>query len=124
MDSELKSAKSSYRTAKEEGNHREEARWANVIGDILKNRGEYVQALKWIRLDYEISRKYLPDNQLLTTCQSLGEIYLRLERFNEALTYQVSTLFFTLNQNPNQCIFWKFICKTLINAFLDCRENI
>ncbi|KAL5053290.1 hypothetical protein RYX36_033972 [Vicia faba] len=88
MDSELKSAKYSYRTAKEEGNHREEARWANVIGDILKNRGEYVQALKWIRIDYEISRKYLPDNQLLTTCQSLGEIYLRLEHFKEALTYQ------------------------------------
>ncbi|GAU35075.1 hypothetical protein TSUD_69980, partial [Trifolium subterraneum] len=88
MDSDLKSAKSAYQNAKAEGNHREEARWANVIGDILKNRGEYVKALKWIRIDYDVSRKHLPEKHLLTTCQSLGEIYLRLERFDEALTFQ------------------------------------
>lgn len=96
MDSELKSAKSAYRNAKEEGNHREEARWANVIGDILKNRGEYVKALKWLRIDYEVSLKYLSENHLVTTCQSLGEIYLRLEQFSDALIFQVS-----MNQNPN-----------------------
>ncbi|KAK7358853.1 hypothetical protein VNO77_00793 [Canavalia gladiata] len=88
MDAELKSAKVAYRNAKTEGNHREEARWANVIGDILKNRGEYVEALKWLRIDYDISLKYLPEKHLLPTCQSLGEIYLRLEHFPDALTYQ------------------------------------
>lgn len=90
MDVELKSAKAAYRNAKAEGNHREEARWANVIGDILKNRGEYVEALKWLRIDYEISLKHLPEKHLLPTCQSLGEIYLRLEHFSDALIYQVT----------------------------------
>ncbi|KAK7399404.1 hypothetical protein VNO78_10586 [Psophocarpus tetragonolobus] len=88
MDAELKSAKAAYRSAKAEGNHREEARWANVIGDILKSRGEYVQALKWLRIDYNVSLKYLPEKHLLPTCQSLGEIYLRLEHFSDALIYQ------------------------------------
>ncbi|XP_025985410.1 protein TONSOKU-like isoform X3 [Glycine soja] len=88
MDADLKSAKAAYRNAKAEGNHREEARWANVIGDILKNRGEYVQALKWLRIDYEISLKHLPEKHLLPTCQSLGEMYLRLEHFSDALIYQ------------------------------------
>ncbi|XP_012572250.2 protein TONSOKU [Cicer arietinum] len=88
MDSELKSAKSAFRNAKAEGNRREEARWANVIGDILKNKGEYVEALKWLRIDYDVSLKHLPEKHLIPTCQSLGEIYLRLERFSDALTYQ------------------------------------
>ncbi|KAL2342941.1 hypothetical protein Fmac_004226 [Flemingia macrophylla] len=88
MDPELKAAKAAYRNAKAEGNHREEARWANVIGDILKNRGEYVEALKWLRIDYDISLKHLPEKHLLPTCQSLGEIYLRLEQFPDALIYQ------------------------------------
>nr|KYP67832.1 Protein BRUSHY 1 [Cajanus cajan] len=88
MDAELRAAKAAYRNAKAEGNHREEARWANVIGDILKNRGEYVEALKWLRIDYEISLKHLPEKHLLPTCQSLGEIYLRLEHFSDALIYQ------------------------------------
>jgi hypothetical protein len=85
----LSAAKRSYRSAKEEGNRQEEARWANVIGDILKNRGEYVSALKWLRIDYDVSVKYLPEKHLLPTCQSLGEVYLRLEDFNHALIYQV-----------------------------------
>ncbi|KAK4264787.1 hypothetical protein QN277_025917 [Acacia crassicarpa] len=87
-DTELKAATTAYRNAKAEANRQEEARWANVIGNILKNRGEYVEALRWLRRDYEVSLKYLPEKHLLPTCQSLGEIYLRLERFSEALTYQ------------------------------------
>ncbi|KAI9070618.1 hypothetical protein K1719_047416 [Acacia pycnantha] len=87
-DGHIKAAKTAYRNAKAEGNRREEARWANVIGDLLKNRGEYVEALKWLRIDYDISLKYLPEKHLLPTCQSLGEIYLRLEHFTDALTYQ------------------------------------
>ncbi|XP_054804737.1 protein TONSOKU [Prosopis cineraria] len=87
-DVELKAAATAYRNAKAEGNRQEEARWANVMGNILKNRGEYVEALRWLRRDYEVSLKYLPEKHLLPTCQSLGEIYLRLERFSDALTYQ------------------------------------
>ncbi|CAA7405317.1 unnamed protein product [Spirodela intermedia] len=85
---ELKVAKKGFREAEAEGNREEEARWANVIGDILKRRGEYVEALRWLRRDYELSTKHLPQKQLLPTCQSLGEVYFRLERFREALTYQ------------------------------------
>lgn len=88
-DPQLSAAKRAYRSAAEEGNRQEEARWANVIGDILKNRGEYVQALKWLRVDYDVSSKYLPEKQLLPTCQSLGEVYLRVEDFKHALIYQV-----------------------------------
>uniref|UniRef100_A0A5B6ZRH6 Protein TONSOKU n=1 Tax=Davidia involucrata TaxID=16924 RepID=A0A5B6ZRH6_DAVIN len=87
-DAQLVAAKRSHRNAAAEGNRQEEARWANVIGDILKNRGEYVEALKWLRKDYEISVKYLPEKHLLPTCQSLGEVYLRLQYFNDALIYQ------------------------------------
>ncbi|KAK1427245.1 hypothetical protein QVD17_15928 [Tagetes erecta] len=87
-DGQLITAKRAYRNASDEGNHQEEARWANVIGDIFKNRGEYVEALKWFRLDYEVSTKYLPEKHLLPTCQSLGEVYLRLQHFQDALIYQ------------------------------------
>ncbi|KAG6604274.1 Protein TONSOKU, partial [Cucurbita argyrosperma subsp. sororia] len=81
-------AKRSYRNSKAEGNRHEEAKWANVIGNILKNRGEYVKALKWFRIDYDVSVKYLPQKHMLATCQSLGEVYLRLEHFKDALIYQ------------------------------------
>lgn len=89
---DVAAAKRSYRKATEVGNRGEEARWANNVGDILKNDGEYVEALKWFRIDYDISVKYLPGKDLLPTCQSLGEIYLRLEDFEEALNYQVTLL--------------------------------
>lgn len=86
---ELNDAKRSYRSAMEIGDRIEQARWSNVIGDIYKNRGEYVRALKWLRIDYDVSVKYLPDKQLLPTCQTLGELYLRLQHFKDALVYQV-----------------------------------
>ncbi|XP_010551177.1 PREDICTED: protein TONSOKU isoform X2 [Tarenaya hassleriana] len=85
---QLSAAKRAYRSAKEIGNRREEARWANVIGDILKNRGEYVEALKWLRIDYEVSVKHLPEKDVLPTCQSLGEVYFLLGDFKQALVYQ------------------------------------
>ncbi|KAL6286684.1 hypothetical protein ACE6H2_011074 [Prunus campanulata] len=87
-EAQLSAAKKSYRNAKATGNHEEEARWANVIGDMLKKRGEYVEALKWLRIDYDVSVKYLPQKHCLPTCQSLGELYLRLEFYKDALLYQ------------------------------------
>ncbi|KAF2947279.1 protein TONSOKU [Oryza sativa Japonica Group] len=87
-EEELKAAKRGYREAVAEGNREEEARWANVIGDIHKRRGEYVEALRWLRIDYKVSVKYLPQRHLLPSCQSLGEVHLRLGNFSEALTYQ------------------------------------
>ncbi|KAG8383782.1 hypothetical protein BUALT_Bualt04G0049500 [Buddleja alternifolia] len=89
---QLSAAKRAYKAAEAEGNRQEEARWANVIGDILKNHGEYVDALQWLRKDYEVSIRYLPEKQLLATCQSLGELYLRLHRYNEALIYQFQSV--------------------------------
>ncbi|KAL0332700.1 UNVERIFIED_CONTAM: protein TONSOKU [Sesamum calycinum] len=96
---QLTAAKRAYNAAVDEGNRQEEARWANVIGDILKNRGEYVEALRWLRKDYEVSLKYLPDKQLLATCQSLGELYLRLLHYNDALIYQKKHLELAKDQN-------------------------
>ncbi|XP_071741146.1 protein TONSOKU-like [Rutidosis leptorrhynchoides] len=87
-EGQLSAAKRAYRNASSEGNHQEEARWANQIGNILKNRGEYVEALRWLRTDYEVSVKYLPEKHLLPTCQSLGEVHLRLCHFQDALNYQ------------------------------------
>ncbi|AQK56138.1 protein TONSOKU isoform X8 [Zea mays] len=87
-EEELRGAKRGYKEASAEGNREEEARWANVIGDIYKRRCEYVEALRWLRADYEVSVKHLPQRHLLPSCQSLGEVYLRLGRFSEALTYQ------------------------------------
>uniref|UniRef100_A0A0D9VLW1 Protein TONSOKU n=1 Tax=Leersia perrieri TaxID=77586 RepID=A0A0D9VLW1_9ORYZ len=87
-EEELKAAKRGHREAAAEGNREEEARWANVIGDIHKRRGEYVEALRWLRIDYEVSVKFLPQRHLLPSCQSLGEVHLRLGHFKEALTYQ------------------------------------
>ncbi|RVW32723.1 Protein TONSOKU [Vitis vinifera] len=92
-DPQLSAAKRAYRNASMEGNRQEEARWANLIGDIFKNRGEYVEALKWLRIDYDISMKYLPEKQLLPTCQSVGELLLRLENFKDALIYQGSIVY-------------------------------
>ncbi|GER29629.1 tetratricopeptide repeat (TPR)-containing protein [Striga asiatica] len=87
---QLNAAKRAYKAAAAEGNRQEEARWANTIGNILKNRGEYVEALRWLRVDYDVSIRYLPDKQLLATCQSLGEVHLRLQQYNDALKYQTS----------------------------------
>ncbi|KAM0952462.1 putative tetratricopeptide-like helical domain superfamily, protein TONSOKU [Dioscorea sansibarensis] len=87
-EEELNVAKRGFKEAAREGNHEEEARWANVLGDIYKQRGEYVEALKWLRIDYEVSVKHLPCKQLLPTCQSLGDVYLRLDQFKDALIYQ------------------------------------
>uniref|UniRef100_A0ACD5YV70 Uncharacterized protein n=1 Tax=Avena sativa TaxID=4498 RepID=A0ACD5YV70_AVESA len=87
-EEEMKGAKRGYREAVAEGNREEEARWANVIGDIHKRRGEYVEALRWLRIDYEVTVKHLPQRHLIESCQSLGEVYLRLGQFSEALTYQ------------------------------------
>lgn len=101
-DDAINAAKRSYRIARDEGNSQEEARWANVIGDILKNRGEYVEALKWLRIDYEISSRCLPEKHLLPSCQSLGEVYLRLEEFTEALIFQKRHL--DLAENANNLV--------------------
>ncbi|CAN0880513.1 Protein TONSOKU [Linum grandiflorum] len=87
-DGKLITSKRAYRTAQEEGNRQDEARWANVIGNILKDRGEYVEALRWMRKDYDVSVRCLPEKDLLATCQSIGELYLRLENFSDALVYQ------------------------------------
>ncbi|GKC30940.1 protein TONSOKU [Tanacetum coccineum] len=87
-ESNLKEAKRGYRTALEVGNHQEEARWANVVGDIYKNRGEYVKSLTWLRRDFDVSNKFLIEKDLLPTCQSLGEVHLRLQNFTDALFYQ------------------------------------
>ncbi|RRT60262.1 hypothetical protein B296_00045112 [Ensete ventricosum] len=89
-EEELRAARRGYKEAARVGNHEEKARWANELGDIHKRRGEYVEALRWLRVDYEISSKHLPQKQLLPTCQSIGEVYLRLNRLKEALVYQVS----------------------------------
>ncbi|KAK7318472.1 hypothetical protein RJT34_03174 [Clitoria ternatea] len=111
MDVDLKSAKSAYKNAKAVGNHREEARWANVIGNALKNRGEYFKALDWFQIDYDISRKSLPEKHLFPTCQSLGEIYLRLERFKDALAYQKAHL--ELARNANNLVEEQRACTQL-----------
>jgi len=89
-EEELRGAKRGYKEAVAEGNREEEARWANVIGDIYKRRGEYVEALRWLRVDYKVSVKHLPQRHLLPSCQSLGEVHLRLGHFSEALKYQVT----------------------------------
>ncbi|XP_062096975.1 protein TONSOKU [Humulus lupulus] len=87
-ESKLSAAKRSYQSAKAEGNHQEEAKWANVIGHILKDRGEYVEALRWLRLDYDISLKFLTQRHCFASCQSLGEVYLLLKQFKDALSFQ------------------------------------
>ncbi|MCD7454990.1 hypothetical protein HAX54_026718 [Datura stramonium] len=96
---QLIEAKRAYKSAKAEGNRSEEARWANLIGDILKNRGEYVEALRWLRIDYEISLNYLSEKQLLPSCQSLGEVYLRLQDYKHALTFQKKHLELAKDEN-------------------------
>ena len=89
-NSKLSVAKRSFRSTKAEGNHQEEAKWANVIGHILKDRGEYVEALKWLRLDYDISFKFLTQRHCFASCQSLGEVHYLLKNFKDALSYQVT----------------------------------
>ncbi|MCO5592485.1 hypothetical protein L7F22_046488 [Adiantum nelumboides] len=86
-------AKAGYKEALERGDREEQARWANQVGHACKERGQYVEALKWFRMDYEISMKRrnadsLNQGFLMPTCQSLGEIYYRLNDYEEALNFQ------------------------------------
>ncbi|XP_057544587.1 protein TONSOKU isoform X1 [Amaranthus tricolor] len=87
-DVELAAAKKAYKSANDIGNRKEEARWANVIGDILKEKGEYCKAIKWLRIDYQISSDYLVEKDRLPACQSIGELYLRIQDYENALYYQ------------------------------------
>ncbi|KAL6965577.1 hypothetical protein U1Q18_036631 [Sarracenia purpurea var. burkii] len=73
-DSQLSVAKLMYQNVAAEGNHQKEARWVNAISDILKNMEEYVEALKWLRIDYKVFIKYLSEKLLLPTCQLFGEV--------------------------------------------------
>ncbi|KAH0465794.1 hypothetical protein IEQ34_005897 [Dendrobium chrysotoxum] len=98
-DEQIRVAKLGYKEAVQDGNHEEEARWGNVIDDLLKRRREYVEGLRWRQIDYEVMAKYLPQKQLLATCQLLGEVYLRLQCFKEALHYQVHPYVATSNKN-------------------------
>ncbi|KAI3975689.1 hypothetical protein MKX01_023115 [Papaver californicum] len=116
-DLKLSSAKRSYRQASSVENRQEEARWGNVIGDILKNRGEYLEALKWLRIGYELSMKYLPEKQLLPTCQSLSEIYLCLQDYRQAKVYQQkhSTAIARGKPDERKCLLQQIKClDTLI----------
>lgn len=90
----LEGMKACYKAAKESGDREEEARWANQIGHAFKERGKYVDALTWFRLDYDISIKRDTDDggprlNVMPTCQSLGEVYYRLGEYEEARHYQV-----------------------------------
>lgn len=94
--------KACYRAAKESGDREEEARWANQIGHAYKDRGDYVDALIWFRLDYDISVKRQFDGprlNLMPTCQSLGEIYHRLGDYRQALHYQERHLELSVEAN-------------------------
>ncbi|CAI9109018.1 OLC1v1008748C1 [Oldenlandia corymbosa var. corymbosa] len=55
---------------------------------FLRIVGNTVKALDWIQKDYEVSERFLPDKDLFPTCNTLGELHLRLENFKEALYYQ------------------------------------
>ncbi|CAD6249212.1 unnamed protein product [Miscanthus lutarioriparius] len=111
-EEELRGAKRGYQEAVAEGNREEEARWANVIGDIHKRRGEYVEALRWLRVDYKVSVKHLPQRHILPSCQSLGEVHLRLGHFSEALKYQLARIL--KEKSPSQK---SDFLKELIDAY-------
>ncbi|KAL3680655.1 hypothetical protein R1sor_023611 [Riccia sorocarpa] len=81
----------SYKNAKNTGDEEDEAKWANNIGHLYKERGEYKLALHWFTKDYNISIKLHPSDpvKLMPTCQSIGEAHLRLIDLENALTWQI-----------------------------------
>ena len=86
-NSKLNAAKQSFRCAKVEGNRQEEAKWVNVIRHILKDKGEYMEALKWLQLNYDISFKFLTQRHCFASCQSLNEVHYLVKNFKDALSY-------------------------------------
>ncbi|CAN1793723.1 Luminal-binding protein 5, partial [Linum perenne] len=62
------------------------------VYQLIKNQPsppvEESSALRWLRKDYDLAIRHLPEKDLLATCQSIGELYLRLEIFSDALAYQ------------------------------------
>ncbi|OAE34095.1 hypothetical protein AXG93_2891s1190 [Marchantia polymorpha subsp. ruderalis] len=80
----------SYRNARNAGDQEDEAKWANNIGHMYKERGEYKLALEWFLKDYTISMKIHASDpvKLMPTCQSIGEAHLRLLDFEKALQWQ------------------------------------
>ncbi|KAL2621571.1 hypothetical protein R1flu_001776 [Riccia fluitans] len=81
----------SYRNARNAGDEEDEAKWANNIGHLYKERGEYKHALQWFTKDYKISMKLYSSDpvKLMPTCQSIGEAYLRLLDLENALIWQI-----------------------------------
>lgn len=98
--------KFSYNEARKVGDRLEEARWANSIGNLLKERGEYVKALKWYRRDYDISQKLADDTKsclnLMTTCQCMGEINFRLKDYKEAHFFMVAFMFYSTSYKHHE----------------------
>jgi tetratricopeptide (TPR) repeat protein len=127
VGSGLDGMKSCYKEAKKNGDREEEARWANQIGHALKEHGDYVEALTWFRLDYDISLKRKPVDQesprvnLMPTCQSLGEIYLRLEDFDEALIYQVRV--FLCRPSDFLSTFWLMTASNIGDSLSACTHH-
>lgn len=119
--------KACYKAAKQTGDREEEARWANQIGHAYKNKADYVSALTWFRLDYDISCKRQasdgePSLNMMPTCQSLGEVYLRLANYPEALHYQVTKAESLLSQlhkscNPNISVQYHVVAVPVLSMF-------
>nr|XP_043623529.1 protein TONSOKU-like [Erigeron canadensis] len=96
---QLTNMKRSYHKALKKGRRLEQARWANMIGGIYMNaKGDYDEALKWFQIDYNLcADHYFSQKELLPTYQSLGEVYLRLSRFSDAILYQKKHLVIAKN---------------------------
>ncbi|KAJ7547717.1 hypothetical protein O6H91_08G100700 [Diphasiastrum complanatum] len=122
----LECMKAGYKDAKSNGDAEEEARWANQIGHAYKDKGEYVHALKWFRIDYEISSRrkeagHVSATDLMPTCQSMGEIYLRLQDYDEALVYQERH--YRLAQEANDLVEQQRASTQLGRTYLELYEN-
>ena len=88
-DREMTRARNAYDKARSKRNKEEEARWANVIGNILVRRGESIPALAWFLHDHSVSKNYLSNKHLIPSCQSLAQIYIARNHFEHALDLQV-----------------------------------
>nr|GEU75804.1 hypothetical protein [Tanacetum cinerariifolium] len=82
-DGEMMGARIAFEKAKSKGNKKEEARWANVMGNILVSRGETIPAFAWFSHDHMQKHLVIADetNDLVEqqrACTQLGLTYIQI----------------------------------------------
>ncbi|GBG83045.1 hypothetical protein CBR_g36663 [Chara braunii] len=92
-DKAISELKAALVAVKRDGNWKEQGRLLNQLGHAFKKKGDYINAKKYFREDYDLTytkynEKQAQLDEFLPSLQALGDINYTLRDFDEALRLQ------------------------------------